>query len=73
MTISYETLNNKVLTAITSHLLNVDALPPSTKVSELGLELTEVVFGALTTAGLTREKIEKFGAENIATATARRG
>jgi hypothetical protein len=58
MAINYEALNNRVTTSIMAHLLNVDAVPPSTDITALAKELTVAVFAELTAAGLSQQLIE---------------
>jgi hypothetical protein len=68
MDTNYTALNNRVTTAIETHLLNVKALTPNADVPILSKEITAVVFDALGEGGLTRETIEKLGNGTLATA-----
>ena len=55
---NFETLNNRVTTAITAHLLNIDPLPPAIDVANLARDLTDVVFNELAACGLSQLQIE---------------
>ena len=51
--------NDSLTSAIKNHLLNADALPPTTEVSKLAAELAQVCLAQLSTAGLSSEAIER--------------
>ena len=50
--------NEKLTKAITDHLLNVDAVPPTREALKLAGELAQVCLSELNTAGLGSETIE---------------
>jgi hypothetical protein len=69
MSILLETLNDKISTAIITHLLNVDALPPNTEVPALAQELTAVVFSTLQKEGITEEALGRLTTVKTVAAT----
>jgi hypothetical protein len=68
MDTNYTALNNRVTTAIAAHLLTVKTLAPNADVPELSKGITEVVFGALTAGGFSKEIIENLGKGTLASA-----
>jgi hypothetical protein len=51
--------NEKLTTAIKNYLLTVDAIPPTTELSELAGDLAQLCLTELNTAGLGREAVER--------------
>lgn len=66
MSILLESLHDKLSSAITTHLLDVDALPPNTEVPALAQELTEVVFSTLQKEGISEEVLGRLTAKTSA-------
>jgi len=63
-------VNERLSTAIKNHLLNVDAIPPTTEVSKLASDLARVCLTELNTAGLLTESIENLFAPSVMRAKA---
>jgi hypothetical protein len=54
----YERLNANIASSISNHLLEADALPPTTALTQLAFEITKVVFVEMDRIGLSRETID---------------
>jgi hypothetical protein len=62
--------NEKLTTAIAGHLLNVDAIPPTTEVTKLASDLARICLTELNKAGLLTESIENLFAPSVMKAKA---
>lgn len=72
MSQNYLELRNSITKGVQEHLLEIDALPPTTEVFRLALEITDVVFTELNRSGVTKETLE-LDMKSSPPATARAG